>query len=372
MANLKGFIKNSNGDIILPISRGELIFDSKGNIALHSEEFKATKATRDTTKNIVSGGEYGLVSPEDLLALEEAIAKIKDIEAQIGGDSGSGSLSSALKELVERVGYKKGDTYTNDKGESTEAKENSGVYEYVDDKVQNYLALSDALRFKGTLGTEGQITSLPKETINNGDTYKVVSRGNYDGLEAKKGDLIIAVEQDDKTFKWELVPSGDEDETFIQIGDGGNALSGTIIFKGDTGINIKESDGIVTISATEAAAGELSEQVEALNKTVNGYTAEDGTEHPGLVDKTNAALGDIADAVTTYEDLIDTEGEGEDKTLVNGDKLVKVQSVYGLVQKLLEHIELAATTYLQANTFDLTHAFTAEELSNLTGKITNK
>ena len=41
MANLKGFIRDSNDNIILPISRGELIFDAAGNIALHSPVFKA-------------------------------------------------------------------------------------------------------------------------------------------------------------------------------------------------------------------------------------------------------------------------------------------------------------------------------------------
>ena len=41
MANLKGFIRDSNNNIILPISRGELIFDAAGNNALHSPVLKA-------------------------------------------------------------------------------------------------------------------------------------------------------------------------------------------------------------------------------------------------------------------------------------------------------------------------------------------
>lgn len=39
--SLKGFIKNYNGEYILPITRGELILDSKGKEAFHSDEFLA-------------------------------------------------------------------------------------------------------------------------------------------------------------------------------------------------------------------------------------------------------------------------------------------------------------------------------------------
>ena len=41
MATIKGFIKNWRDEIILPITRGELVLDSTGNIALRSSEFLA-------------------------------------------------------------------------------------------------------------------------------------------------------------------------------------------------------------------------------------------------------------------------------------------------------------------------------------------
>lgn len=42
MATIKGFVKNWKGDTLLPITRGELVLDSKGYIALFSDEFIAT------------------------------------------------------------------------------------------------------------------------------------------------------------------------------------------------------------------------------------------------------------------------------------------------------------------------------------------
>lgn len=42
METKKAFIK-SDQDIILPITRGELVLDSSGEIALHSQEFAATE-----------------------------------------------------------------------------------------------------------------------------------------------------------------------------------------------------------------------------------------------------------------------------------------------------------------------------------------
>ena len=106
MENLKGFIKNSNGDIILPISRGELIIDAKGNIAFHSPVFRAEAGVRYTQDEInaaregddaygktikmykTGSGKYGLMTPEDLLDLHEALVRITRIEQETGASGG--------------------------------------------------------------------------------------------------------------------------------------------------------------------------------------------------------------------------------------------------------------------------------------------
>ena len=67
----------------------------------------------------------------------------------------------------------------------------SDLVDYINKKIINHLAQSDALKFKGTLGVGGNITVLPTEGVNNGDTYKVITPGIYAEKTAKLGDLFI-------------------------------------------------------------------------------------------------------------------------------------------------------------------------------------
>lgn len=50
----------------------------------------------------------------------------------------------------------------------------------------------DAMRFKGTIGTGGTVTSLPS-SHKQGDTYRVITAGTYAGQTCEIGDLIIAL-----------------------------------------------------------------------------------------------------------------------------------------------------------------------------------
>ena len=215
MANLKGFIKNNNGDIILPISRGELIFDTAGNIALHSPVFKAkaesgVKYTQDEIDTAREGddaygksikmyktgsGKYGLMAPEDLLNLYEALARIDFIEQEIGAGGGTGeNLAQKLQDLIDKVGYQQGEVIgKNDDGTDNIAPSDSGIYAYINKKIIDHLAQSDALKYKGTLGVGGNVIELPTEGIKNGDTYKVITPVIYEGRTAKPGDLFIAL-----------------------------------------------------------------------------------------------------------------------------------------------------------------------------------
>ena len=55
------------------------------------------------------------------------------------------------------------------------------------------LAGTDAMVFKGTLGTNGTITTVPIQEYNAGDTYKIVTAGTYAGNVCEVGDLLIAI-----------------------------------------------------------------------------------------------------------------------------------------------------------------------------------
>ena len=68
------------------------------------------------------------------------------------------------------------------------------IYDYVGDAI----AASDAMVFKGTIGTGGTVTALPT-TYKTGWTYRVITAGTYAGQNCEVGDLIIALVDRDGT-----------------------------------------------------------------------------------------------------------------------------------------------------------------------------
>lgn len=64
--------------------------------------------------------------------------------------------------------------------------------QYVDAQISSGIAASDAMIFKGTLGTSGTVTALPT-TYKTGWTYRVVTAGTYAGQVCEIGDLVIAL-----------------------------------------------------------------------------------------------------------------------------------------------------------------------------------
>ena len=63
---------------------------------------------------------------------------------------------------------------------------------YVKAKIDAVFAASDAMIFKGTLGTGGTITALPT-TYSIGWAYKVITAATYAGQACEVGDMIIAI-----------------------------------------------------------------------------------------------------------------------------------------------------------------------------------
>lgn len=63
---------------------------------------------------------------------------------------------------------------------------------FVADAVSTAVGAVDAMRFKGTIGTGGTVTTLPTTGVKIGDTYRVITAGTYAGQTCEVGDLIIA------------------------------------------------------------------------------------------------------------------------------------------------------------------------------------
>ena len=72
------------------------------------------------------------------------------------------------------------------------------------DKINQSFAANDAMRFKGTIGLtsdnnyiiNGTQTEFPSKTATVGDTYRIVTAGNYAGVQCEVGDLLICIKAD--------------------------------------------------------------------------------------------------------------------------------------------------------------------------------
>ena len=74
----------------------------------------------------------------------------------------------------------------------------------IQDKINQSFVTNDAMRFKGTIGLNppnnytinGEEAEFPSKTAAVGDTYRVVSSGQYAGVQCEIGDLLICIQAD--------------------------------------------------------------------------------------------------------------------------------------------------------------------------------
>ena len=135
---------------------------------------------------------------------------------------------------------------------------------YVDDEVaaaktyaEQLVASNDAMTFIGVINSDSDLPTAAN-TSKRGDTYKVGTKGTYNGVEAKVGDLFINTAADDAVPVWEHVSSGYEDDYLqkikydastgkIYLTDGitetyvANAALGAFLFTCDAETNLKLS-----------------------------------------------------------------------------------------------------------------------------------
>lgn len=145
-----------------------------------------------------------------------------------------------------------------------EANGDAATKGYVDDEVaaaktyaEQLVASNDAMTFIGVINSDSDLPTTAK-TSKRGDTYKVGTKGTYNGVEAKVGDLFINTAADDLVPVWEHVSSGYEDDYLqklkydastgkIYLTDGitetyvANAALGAFLFTGDAETNLKLS-----------------------------------------------------------------------------------------------------------------------------------
>lgn len=133
--------------------------------------------------------------------------------------------------LTVKAGTTAGGTFTANQSGASTIVIDATTHKELQDAID---ALPEPMVFKGTLGTNGTITSLPTAAAaNEGWTYKVITAGTYASQAAKIGDLFISTGSE-----WTWVPSGDEPSgtvTNVAISNGGGiGISGSPITSSGT------------------------------------------------------------------------------------------------------------------------------------------
>lgn len=110
---------------------------------------------------------------------------------------------------------------------------------YVKTVINNVLNASNAMVFKGTIGTNGSVTSLPT-SHQVGDVYVVSTAGSYAGQTCEVGDMIVCTITGtaSKNNDWTVVQSNINGAV---TGPSSSVNSHVAIFDGSTGKVIKDS-----------------------------------------------------------------------------------------------------------------------------------
>ena len=97
----------------------------------------------------------------------------------------------------------------------------------IQDKINKSFAANDAMRFKGTIGLtsinnytiNGVASEFPSKTAAVGDTYRVVTAGDYAGINCEVGDLLICIKADStgKTTAWTVAQTNINGQVYHTI-----------------------------------------------------------------------------------------------------------------------------------------------------------
>lgn len=186
---------------------------------------------------------------------------------------------------------------------------------FVQTEIGNKISAAQALRFKGTIGTDGDVTQLPaSHTV--GDTYVVKTAGNYAGEGCEAGDMIFCVNTG--------TIASNADWSVIQRNlDGavtGTSLTANAVILGNGNSTVKAlaagSNGQVLkmVSGVPAWAAEYSYSLPVASSTVLGGIkvgrAASGKEYPVTLDAENKAYVSVpwTDNNTTYTFASGTAG----------------------------------------------------------------
>lgn len=166
--------------------KGQLYFNTGSNKLLYYNGSRWVSAVDDNTTYTFSAG---------------------TVNGQIKVTDSSGNVQNVPVKGLAGAAYKSVDGSVPAGSDSSNLPTSAAVAAAISAAV----SASDAMRFKGTVGTGGTVTALPTAGVAVGDTYKTVSAGTYGGQSAKAGDMFIALSPEPA---WAYIPSGDDGNAY--------------------------------------------------------------------------------------------------------------------------------------------------------------
>lgn len=252
--------------------------------ALSAEQGKVLKGQLDTHTSALAGAAAGHVKTGGDVEIADGIITVK----KIGGVDFS-EIQSGIEEDLAGKADLAGATFT---GAVKVPTPTDGTDAATKDYVDGILKANDAMVFKGTIGTGGDIEALPT-AYNVGWTYRVVEAGTYAGFECEVGDLLIAMverESDGQDTDWTVAQTNIDGAV---VGPASATDDTLVLFNGTSGKQIKASAITATVlSDAIAKAHEHANktQLDTYNKTQTELLEEASNAASGLIDAHEAVL----------------------------------------------------------------------------------
>lgn len=204
---------------------------------------------KDTTYGEASANSKGLMTAAMFNKLDsiEAEAQVNTVDS-VNGQTGAVVLSKSDVGLGNVTNESKATMFTNPEFTGTPkaptpstATNNTQIATtaFVQSLVDSKVAAAEAMRYKGTIGTSGTVTSLPA-THTVGDTYKVITAATYAGKKCEVGDMLICNTSGTAATDshWDVVQANIDGAV---TGPSSAVANRVAVFNGTTGKIIKDS-----------------------------------------------------------------------------------------------------------------------------------
>ena len=246
-----GTTEGTNQYIYNGSSAKSLDIKAGSNVTLTASSGALTISSTNTTYGLASSTSNGLMSKKDKVKLDgvEAGAQVNDVTS-VAGRTGAVVLTKSDVGLGNVTNESKATMFTNASltGTPTAPTASSSTNStqiattaFVQSLVNSKTAASDAMIYKGTIGSSGAtITSLPDTTAKTGWTYKVLTAGTYAGQKCEVGDMIICLTDGSTSTAatWTVIQTNIDGAV---TGPSSSVDSHVVTFNGSTGKIVKDS-----------------------------------------------------------------------------------------------------------------------------------